>query len=264
MADPKVTGALISAQGRLRANLVAKLVALIVGMLTAYQRGPRSAADTASLVTRLAAALTAGDKTAARLGRGLVTSTFPTARTATPLLPTTWTQEQVERIVQEWLANPVPETVAQDVTEHVALAERDGTSSTQVRGVTGWRRVIHPELSEGGTCGLCVAATTKVYRTGKLKPIHEGCNCGVLPIVGENDPGDALNRLDLGDLYDDAGQTTDGWTLKQTRYQVNTHGQLEAVRTRQKRGKREPQAAISRRARQRRAYDAQQRKSKTS
>ena len=241
----------MSAQGRLRSSLVARLVALIVGMLTAYQRGPRTSADTAALVERLTAALTEGDKAAGRLGRGLITSTFPTARTSTPL-PTTWTQEQVERVVADWLANPVPDTIATDVTQHVARAERGSTASVRIKGITGWRRVIHPELSDGGTCGLCVAATTRVYRTGKLKPIHDGCNCGVMPIVGEDDPGDALNRLDLGDLYDDAGGTTDGWTLKQTRYQVGAGGQLVAVKTREKQGAREPLAKIQRRARQRR------------
>ncbi|HEY1177864.1 MAG TPA: hypothetical protein VGF17_17040, partial [Phytomonospora sp.] len=156
------------------------------------------------------------------------------------------------------------EVVEADVTDHLAQAERAGTTSTKIRGITGWRRIVHPELSQGGTCGLCIAAATQVYTTGNLEPIHEGCHCGVMPIVGDDDPGEALNRLDLGDLYDEAGDTTDGWTLKQTRYQVGANGQLEPVLTRKKRGKREPQAVISRRARQRRAYEAQQRKSTTS
>lgn len=264
MADVRTTVRLVSAQARLRSSLVARLVAIIVAMLTAYQRGPRTAAETAALVSRVAGALDAGDKTAGRLGQGLVTTTFPTARSSTPLLPSTWTQAEIERIVADWLANPVPEVVEADVTDHLAQAERAGTTSTKIRGITGWRRIVHPELSQGGTCGLCIAAATQVYTTGNLEPIHEGCHCGVMPIVGDDDPGEALNRLDLGDLYDVAGDTTDGWTLKQTRYQVGPSGQLEPVLSRKKRGKREPQAAISRRARQRRAYDAQQRKSKTS
>lgn len=250
MPDAARTGALVAAQGRVRGGIVARLVALIVGMLTAYQRGPRTAADTVTLVSRLTRALEQGDRLADRLGSTLISTAFPDARTTVaPAAPSTWTQEQVERIVQEWLANPVPDVIEQDVAEHVAAAERGGTTSVRVRNVTGWRRIIHPELSRGGTCGLCVAATSRIYRTGNLKPIHDGCHCGVLPIVGGEDPGDALNRLDLGDLYDDAGQTTDGWTLKQTRYQVGADGQLEAVRTRQKQGAREPLSKIQARAR---------------
>ena len=67
--------------------------------------------------------------------------------------------------------------------------------------------------------------------------------------MGEDDPGDALNRLELGDLYSNAGDTTDGWTLKQTRYSVGPDGALVAVRTREKQGARESQAKISARAR---------------
>ena len=233
--------------------MVARLVAVIVAMLTAYQRGPQTADDTAKLVSRLARALEQGDRIAARLGSGLVGQTFPEARTSSPVQPSTWTQDEVQRIVEEWLANPVQDVVEEPVIEHVVQAERKATVATRVRGITGWRRIIHPELSQGGTCGLCIAAAAgRTYTTGNLEPIHEGCNCGVMPIVGDDDPGDALNRLDLGDLYDEAGGTTDGWTLKQTRYQVGADGQLVAVKTREKRGAREPLAKIQRRARQRR------------
>jgi hypothetical protein len=95
-----------------------------------------------------------------------------------------------------------------------------------------------------------VAAATRIYTTGNLKPIHDGCNCLTMPIVGGNDPGDALNRLDMGQIYDDAN-TTDGWTLKQTRYVMGTDGHLEAVKTRKKDGPREPLAKIQKRAKQR-------------
>lgn len=251
MADAARTGRLVAAQARVRRTFVARLVAVIVGMLTAYQRGPRTAAETATLVARLTRALEQADKVAGRLGTSLVSTTFPTARTTSaPFAPSTWTQADVERIVREWMANPLPETIETDVTEHVAQAERQATTSVRVPGITGWRRIVHPELAEDGTCGLCIAAATRIYTTGNLKPIHDGCHCGVMPIIGEDDPGDALNRVDLGEMYDEAG-TNDGWTLKQTRYQVGADGQLVAVKTRQKDGPREPIAKIRRRARQR-------------
>jgi hypothetical protein len=41
--------------------------------------------------------------------------------------------------------------------------------------VTGYRRVIHPELSKSGTCGLCVAAADRIYYVDDLMPIHTNC-----------------------------------------------------------------------------------------
>lgn len=94
--------------------------------------------------------------------------------------------------------------------------------------VTGWRRVIHPELSIHGTCGLCIAASDRVYKVSHLMPIHQRCNCIVTPVYGDNDPGSVLNDGDLRRIYKDAGSTgrTD---LKRTRYVVNEHGELGPV-----------------------------------
>lgn len=99
------------------------------------------------------------------------------------------------------------------------------------RGViTGWRRVIHPELSKGGTCGLCVAASDRIYHVDQLMPIHALCNCVPLPIRDGNDPGSLLNKQDLARLYEQGGSTS-GKDLKRTRYKVNEHGELGPVLT---------------------------------
>lgn len=100
--------------------------------------------------------------------------------------------------------------------------------------ITGRRRVIHPELSKGGTCGLCIAASDRIYRVDQLRPIHARCECTDLPIIGDRDPGSGLNNLDLGRLYSDAGGTTDGRKLKQTRYRIDEHGELGPVLTAKK------------------------------
>jgi len=94
---------------------------------------------------------------------------------------------------------------------------------------TGYRRVIHPELSQGGVCGLCIAAADRIYHKKALLPIHDRCKCGVLPIIGANDPGGSLNNIDLGTLYKNAGDSTSGANLKRTRYQVDEHGELGPV-----------------------------------
>jgi len=39
--------------------------------------------------------------------------------------------------------------------------------------VRGYRRVIHPEL--GAVCGLCIAASDRVYSKREMLPLHPGC-----------------------------------------------------------------------------------------
>lgn len=92
----------------------------------------------------------------------------------------------------------------------------------------GMRRVIHPEMSRSGTCGMCIAASDRLYHVGKLLPIHKGCHCTIAGVTEEHDPADDLNAVDLGQLYKAAGGTTAAH-LKRTRYQVDEHGELGPV-----------------------------------
>ena len=99
--------------------------------------------------------------------------------------------------------------IANLARDEVALAKRDQAARTyrKAERVTGYRRVIHPELSASGTCGLCIAAATRVYSKADLLPIHPGCQCTVAPITAASDPGAWLNDLDLRALYKAAGST---------------------------------------------------------
>lgn len=94
--------------------------------------------------------------------------------------------------------------------------------------VSGYRRVIHPELSRGGSCGLCVVASDRVYFKADLLPIHDNCRCGILPIFGDDDPGSKLNKADLKGVYAAAG-STGAADLKRTRFVVHQHGELGPV-----------------------------------
>lgn len=114
----------------------------------------------------------------------------------------------------------------------IALAARaqDAKTLSVTSLVAGYRRVIHPEVSKGGTCGLCIAASDRKYSVHDLMPIHDRCACTVAPIMRNGtDPGSGLNNLSLDDLYGDAGDTTGAKSLKRTRYQVHDHGELRAV-----------------------------------
>lgn len=114
------------------------------------------------------------------------------------------------------------------------LAEQQTLSSVHNldKRVVGYRRVIHPELSKGGVCGLCVAASSRKYKISTLRPVHNRCHCSIAPITDQHDVGNLLNDQDLDKLYDQAGESTYGKDLKQTRFELVDHNELGPVLTR--------------------------------
>jgi len=116
-------------------------------------------------------------------------------------------------------------------TDDLALAHRAGIIAALAEPEEeprGYRRIIHPELARGGTCGLCLAASDRFYSSGEHFDFHADCHCEILPIIGSRDPGVLLNNSDLGELYDRAGGTGRD-ALKRVRYQVQEHGELGPV-----------------------------------
>jgi hypothetical protein len=84
--------------------------------------------------------------------------------------------------------------------DDLALAYRHANKLALSRqpSVTGYRRIVRPELSKGGTCQLCRLASENRYHKSDLLPIHTHCRCAIMPIVGSTDPGKRLNDVDLG------------------------------------------------------------------
>lgn len=127
--------------------------------------------------------------------------------------------------------------IAKLVDSNIMLAQRLAEQQTLAsvshldNRVIGYRRVIHPELSKGGVCGLCVAASDRMYHIDHLKPVHALCKCGIAPVTKTHDPGHRLNQDDLSNLYDAAGSTA-GADLKRTRYDIYQHHELGPVLTR--------------------------------
>lgn len=115
----------------------------------------------------------------------------------------------------------------QEVLVHAVVDLDSGRTRNGIK-IIGYRRVIHPERSRGGTCGMCIVASDRIYHVSQLMPIHGGCQCGIAAITEDYDPADELNTLDLGQLYKDSGGTS-GAHLKRTRYQVDEHGELGPV-----------------------------------
>jgi len=120
--------------------------------------------------------------------------------------------------------------LAQRLAEMEALNQAHDLDQT----ITGYRRVVHPELSRGGACGMCIVASDRKYYITDLKPIHARCNCTVAAITTDFDPGEQANSVDLSRFYEEAGSNYSQY-LKKTRYQVDQHGEFAAVLVPQKR-----------------------------
>lgn len=79
------------------------------------------------------------------------------------------------------------------------LAKTHAARSVMARDnrVVGHRRV----LTGSEDCGLCRVAATQRYHKDNLQPIHPGCDCGVEPIYGSEDPGQVIDPESLDDTH---------------------------------------------------------------
>lgn len=117
--------------------------------------------------------------------------------------------------------------IATDMT--LAFTHQSRRVMKSSRLIEGYRRVIRPEMSKTGTCGLCIAASDRIYDRADLLPIHDGsCHCTVLPIVGGHDPGRSLNQDELDYVYGESGSTR-GDDLRNTQLQVKENGEIGPV-----------------------------------
>ncbi|SHX31868.1 Uncharacterised protein [Mycobacteroides abscessus subsp. bolletii] len=118
--------------------------------------------------------------------------------------------------------------LAQRLAQAEMIAQAVDLDNLGKSKIIGTRRIIHPELSSTGTCGLCIAASDRIYRVTELLPVHDKCKCTYGVVTEDFDPADQLNSMDLSQLYDDAGGTSAAH-LKRTRYRVDHHGELGPV-----------------------------------
>lgn len=146
--------------------------------------------------------------------------------------PTSWPKQGDEyyETVGKWIDAALSRMQAIADTDMQAAS----TSSTieRYRGskVLQYRRVLHPELSKSGSCGLCVVAADRWYSTDSLMPLHNNCKCGVAPAGSDYDPGLDLNASDLSKLYRAAGGNKAS-DLSNIRVRTITHGELGPILT---------------------------------
>jgi putative head protein len=144
----------------------------------------------------------------------------------------TLTPAEVDRVIERYAEQKVEERAERMVSHDIQSASRNthhvAMDKLPKSKVVGYRRIVHPELSESGqSCGLCIVASTNMYSHGDLMPIHNLCNCEVAEVykVGDQlfDPGNLINMEDLEVFYNEAAGSTRGFDLKRSRYKVIDH-----------------------------------------
>ena len=146
------------------------------------------------------------------------------------LRPDSWPKlgEEHYDTVLNWL-NAALDRLEKTAEMDISKASNDAAAERYKRsGVSLFRRVIHPEMSTTGVCGLCVAAATRVYSKENLNGLHNRCKCTVAPVLDGKDPADLLNGEDLRRLYKNATGTSAN-ALAQTQYKVVEHTELGSV-----------------------------------
>lgn len=233
---------------RIRDRLAEAVARLVLGWTGFYV-----AEDVAALVTALARLIEAAQQRTASATDAYLASVIGELR-GSPAAPVgvrvdpdrlrqaTTHRDALERVAAEYrrhLANGLDDNEAKGraaerakllADDDLALSAREAARQvfTRTNGISGYRRVIRPELSKGGTCGLCVAASDRLYGRGDLLPIHARCNCTVLPVLGAVDPGKGLNDDELAELYRRAGGAARN-KLARARYTTHEHGELGPV-----------------------------------
>ncbi|AXH49761.1 head maturation protease [Gordonia phage Pleakley] len=136
----------------------------------------------------------------------------------------------LDQVAQQEMEIRLERMVNDDIGMANRSAFRNAINAAPDGVITGYRRVLHPELAQSGqSCGLCVAASTRIYKKKDLMPLHNLCNCEPQEIVKGRDIGNQINDEDLGILYGAAGDSTERQDLSNTKWTVFDHPELGPV-----------------------------------
>ncbi|AKJ72358.1 head maturation protease [Gordonia phage GTE8] len=136
----------------------------------------------------------------------------------------------LEQVAQQEMEIRLERMVNDDIAMANRSAFRNAINAAPAGVITGYRRVLHPELSKTGqSCGLCVAASTRIYKKKDLLPLHNLCNCEPQEIVDGRDVGQQINDEDLDILYGEAGYSTHRTDLSNTKWKIFDHPELGPV-----------------------------------
>jgi hypothetical protein len=124
-------------------------------------------------------------------------------------------------------ARSLASTEVQLAKRGVGLSTRQGNTN-----IVGYIRT----LTGSENCALCYVASTQRYTRGELMPIHPGCDCGELPLYGNQDPGQVIDEERLNAVHD-AVQTRFGFSdpggreIDYRKITIREHGELGPVLT---------------------------------
>lgn len=92
------------------------------------------------------------------------------------------------------------ERISSIASTNIQLARRNaGQIARNGNGrIVGYART----LTGAENCALCYIASTQRYTRGELAPIHPGCDCGEMPIWGNQDPGQVIDEARLNATHD--------------------------------------------------------------
>ena len=110
---------------------------------------------------------------------------------------------------------------------HTGLFVRNGNSN-----IVGYSRI----LSGAENCAMCYIASTQRYTRGNLLPIHPGCDCGEMPIYGNSDPGQIIDKPNLEATHEAVASrfgkaARDGREIDYRLIAVRNHGEIGPVLT---------------------------------
>jgi hypothetical protein len=109
----------------------------------------------------------------------------------------------------------------QQVVLDMQLAQRGGAFAQIAADnrAVGWRRVLSPSEN----CGLCIAASTRVYRRGDILPLHHNCRCSVVSVLSTSGlvPGKVFDRDRLDAVYEQTGGATDYQSLRRVEIDID-------------------------------------------
>jgi hypothetical protein len=119
------------------------------------------------------------------------------------------------------LVSPVDAAVGRvravaDLDAQLVVRDQSRQFMTAQPTVVGWRRVFYPELSSGGSCGLCITNAADVHSKTDVLPVHAHCTCVPVPVFDGHDPGAQLNARH-------------GQGLERAAAAVSQHGELGPV-----------------------------------
>lgn len=225
--------------GRWDRDDVARFLAVVLPLVAAGQR--RTVALTDAYLARTLGRRAIGLDPTDLIGAGVRAGTDPAAVYERPF-------------IQLWSALKDGRDFTQSM--QAAGARASGTAQTDISltmraTATAVDEQLPPEakpyrwirVPSGESCGLCVTASTQLYKSPDLLPIHDRCDCGVEPVDRESvTAAKDRNRALLRQLKSQDSYTTQAADLKRLRVDeegnfvlpepaVHEHGELGAVLT---------------------------------